>query len=67
MKIITIALAGILTGTTVYAGLLAAGYNELWNVHAGVIALLVNLAVCTVVSRARDTSPLSTRATTQVV
>ena len=44
------ALTGILTGTTVYAGLLMGGYSELWNVHAGVVALLVNLLVCVVVS-----------------
>ena len=40
----------MLTGTTVYAGLLMGGYSELWNVHAGVVALLVNLLVCVVVS-----------------
>ena len=44
------ALTGMLIGTTVYAGLLMGGYSELWNVHAGVIALLVNLLVCVVVS-----------------
>ena len=44
------ALTGMLTGTTVYAGLLMGGYSELWNVHAGVVALLVNLLVCVVVS-----------------
>ena len=48
------ALAGMVTGTAVYAGLLASGQTEPWNVHAGVIALLVNVAVCvavTVISR----------------
>ncbi len=44
------ALTGMLIGTTVYAGLLMGGYSELWNVHAGVIALLVNLLMCVVVS-----------------
>ncbi len=44
------ALTGMLIGTTVYAGLLMGGYSELWNVHAGVIALLVNLLACVVVS-----------------
>ena len=45
------ALTGMLIGTTVYAGLLMGGYSELWNVHAGVVALLVNLVVCVTVSR----------------
>ena len=48
------ALAGMVTGTAVYAGLLASGQTEPWNVHAGVIALLVNVVVCvavTVISR----------------
>ena len=60
------ALTGMLTGTAVYAGLLTAGYNELWNIHAGVIALLINLLVCVVVSCTRHTSPLTTQATTQI-
>jgi SSS family solute:Na+ symporter len=45
------ALAGMVTGTIVYAGLLAAGQPQLWNVHAGVVALLVNVAVCIAVTR----------------
>ena len=40
------ALAGMAAGAAVYAGLLAAGRPEPWNVHAGVVALLVNVAVC---------------------
>ena len=45
------ALAGMVTGTLVYAALLAAGHAEPWNVHAGVVALVVNVAVCVGVSR----------------
>ncbi len=44
-------LAGMVTGTLVYAALLAAGHPEPWNVHTGVVALLVNVAVCIVVTR----------------
>jgi len=40
------ALAGMLTGTTLYAILLATGQPEPWNIHAGVVALMVNVAVC---------------------
>ena len=49
------ALTGMLTGTTVYAGLLMGGYNEPWNVHAGVVALIVNLAVCIIMSPTDET------------
>ena len=45
------ALAGMVTGTLVYAALLAAGHPEPWNVHAGVVALMVNVAVCVGVTR----------------
>ena len=49
------ALTGMLTGTTVYAGLLMGGYNELWNVHAEVVALIVNLADCIIMSPTDET------------
>jgi Na+/proline symporter len=45
------ALAGLLGGTAVYAGLLATGHPEPWNVHAGVAALGVNVAICVVGTR----------------
>ena len=61
------ALTGILMGTTVYAGLLMGGYSELWNVHAGVVALLVNLLVCVVVSSTGgDRARLGARTSTVV-
>jgi SSS family solute:Na+ symporter/sodium/pantothenate symporter len=60
------ALTGMTTGTAVYAGLLASGHSQLWNVHAGVIALLVNLLVCVVVSSTGHTPFRPTRATTQI-
>ena len=40
------ALAGMCAGATVYAGLLASGHAEPWNLHAGVVALIVNVTVC---------------------
>ena len=46
------ALTGLVAGTSVYALLLAAGYPELWNIHAGIVGLAVNLVACIVVSRA---------------
>ena len=45
------ALSGIVSGTAVYATLLATGHTEPWNIHAGVVALLVNLAVCSGISQ----------------
>ncbi len=48
------ALAGMLTGTTVYIALLASGSPEPWNIHAGVVALMVNVAVCVVMTRLRQ-------------
>ncbi len=44
------AMAGMVTGTIVYTGLLAAGQPQPWNVHAGVVSLLVNVAVCVAVT-----------------
>ena len=58
------ALTGMLTGTTVYAGLLMGGYNELWNFHAGVVALLVNLLVCITLSTGGDTARPGARTST---
>ncbi len=45
------ALAGMVVGTSVYLALLAAGLSEVWNIHAGIVALGVNVAVCVVVSQ----------------
>ena len=45
------ALAGLVTGTAVYAGLLASGHSQLWNLHAGVVAMMVNVGVCIAVSK----------------
>ena len=49
------ALTGMLTGTTVYAALVLGGQNEVWNIHAGVVALIVNLLVCVTISTANAT------------
>ena len=40
------ALAGLLAGCATYAGLLLTGRPEPWNIHAGIIALGVNVATC---------------------
>ena len=45
------ALTGLVAGTSVYALLLAVGYPEVWNIHAGIVGLAVNIGVCIVVSR----------------
>ena len=50
------ALSGMLAGTASYVGLLLAGLPELWNVHAGVAALGVNVTVCVAVTLA-ETAP----------
>ena len=47
------ALSGMLAGCATYAGLLLAGRPEVWDVHAGIVALAVNVAVCGVVSQLR--------------
>ena len=44
------ALTGMVTGTAAYVGLVATGHSELWDIHAGVVALLVNLLVCVTLS-----------------
>ena len=44
------ALAGLLLGVALAAGLDFAGYGKIWGVHAGVIALVVNLVVGVVLS-----------------
>ena len=46
------ALAGMVAGTAVYAALQAAGFPEVWNIHAGIIALGVNVVTCLGVSHA---------------
>ena len=47
------ALSGMLTGCATYAGLLLAGRPEVWDIHAGIVALGVNVAVCAGVTRLR--------------
>ncbi len=49
------ALTGMVTGTVIYAGLLVSGHSEPWSVHAGVVALIVNLAVCVTLSSTDET------------
>lgn len=44
------ALVGLLVGVALAAGLDFAGYGKIWGVHAGVIALVVNLVVGTALS-----------------
>lgn len=45
------ALSGVVVGTMVYLSLLAAGLSEVWNIHAGIVALASNVVACVVVSR----------------
>ncbi len=45
------ALAGLVTGVVVAAGLSLAGYGKVAGVHAGVIGLAFNLVVCIALSR----------------
>ena len=40
----------MLAGCATYAGLLLAGRPEVWDVHAGVLGLGVNVAVCVAVT-----------------
>ena len=40
------ALGGMLAGCATYAGLLLAGRPQVWDVHAGVVGLGVNVAAC---------------------
>ena len=49
------ALTGMVTGTVIYAGLLVSGHSEPWSVHAGVVALIVNLTVCVTLSSTDET------------
>ncbi|MCY4598492.1 MAG: sodium:solute symporter family protein [Acidobacteria bacterium] len=45
------AITGLAVGCATYAGLLLAGYPEVWNIHAGVIALGGNVACCVALTR----------------
>ena len=44
------AFAGILAGCATYAGLLLAGRPTVWDIHAGVVGLGVNLSACALVT-----------------
>ncbi|MDE2906024.1 MAG: sodium:solute symporter family protein, partial [Acidobacteriota bacterium] len=44
------AASGMLAGCAIYAGLLLAGLPTVWNVHAGVVGLGVNVAMCVTVT-----------------
>lgn len=44
------ACSGMLAGCATYAGLLLAGRPEVWDVHAGVLGLGVNVAACVAVT-----------------
>jgi len=57
------ALSGMVTGTVVYATLLASGHSEPWDLHAGVISLMVNLAVCVAMTRLKPSSQSRPNAT----
>ncbi|MCY3845329.1 MAG: sodium:solute symporter family protein, partial [Acidobacteria bacterium] len=40
-----------LAGCATYGGLLVAGHAQVWNVHAGVVGLAVNVAICAALTR----------------
>ena len=42
----TAAFSGMLAGCATYASLLLIGQPEVWNIHAGIVALAVNIATC---------------------
>ena len=44
------ALTGVAVGTTAYLALLATGTSEVWNLHAGIVALVLNVLICVLVS-----------------
>ena len=46
----TAAFGGMLAGCGTYAGLLLAGRPQVWDVHAGVVGLGINVAVCMAVT-----------------
>ena len=46
----TAALSGMLAGCATYAGLLLTGRPQVWDVHAGVVGLGVNVAACVFVT-----------------
>ena len=54
------AMTGVLGGTATYAGLLLAGLPEVWNIHAGVVALGVNVALSVAVSLTQPAQSWST-------
>ena len=58
------ALSGMLAGCATYAGLLLAGRPEVWDIHAGIVALGVNVAVCAGVTQLRPAAarPAAARA-----
>ena len=58
------ALGGMLAGCATYAGLLLAGRPEVWDIHAGIVALGVNVAVCAGVTQLRPAAarPAAARA-----
>ena len=60
----TAAFSGMLAGCATYAGLLLAGRPQVWDVHAGVIGLGVNVAACvavTLVAPRTATAPTGAR------
>ena len=51
------AFVGMLAGCATYSGLLLTSNPEPWNIHAGVVALGVNLTCCVVGSTGQNTDP----------
>ena len=53
------ALGGLLSGCATYAALMLVGLPQIWNIHAGLIALAVNLAVCVTLALQQRRSAVS--------
>ncbi len=53
------ALGGLVAGCATYAALLFAGLPQIWNLHAGLFALAVNMAACVTLSLRQRGSSVS--------
>jgi len=53
------AFTGMLAGCATYVGLLIVGHPEVWNIHAGVVGLGVNVVCCYLITTLQVRPPLS--------
>jgi len=50
----TAALVGMLAGSSTYVALLMFDRPEIWNIHAGILALAVNVVCCCLITTLRQ-------------